>query len=166
MFITYFIFNFFVEPKFYNVMMNSVVADKAGHNDAVIIVIDDKSISKQRWPWKRDMYAKMFNYLDKYTNAKLIGFDSILSSVDKDNFKADLELYRAVESSNKLVVGFAPLVKSYNDKSIGQAYDKAFDEKFAIKINDERSQKARSPFRSLSMYPEGYFKAAKDVGSV
>ena len=166
MFITYFIFNFFVEPKFYNVMMNSVVADKAGHNDAVIIVIDDKSISKQRWPWKRDMYAKMFNYLDKYTNAKLIGFDSILSSVDKDNFKADLELYRAVESSNKLVVGFAPLVKSYNDKSIGEAYDKAFDEKFAIKINDERSQKARSPFRSLSMYPEGYFKAAKDVGSV
>ena len=61
MFITYFIFNFFVEPKFYNVMMNSVVADKAGHSDTVIIVIDDKSISKQRWPWKRDMYAKMFN---------------------------------------------------------------------------------------------------------
>ena len=58
MFITYFIFNFFVEPKFYNVMMNSVVADKAGHNDAVIIVIDDKSISKQRFLTAVDVPAR------------------------------------------------------------------------------------------------------------
>ncbi|MBR1908342.1 adenylate/guanylate cyclase domain-containing protein [bacterium] len=166
MFITYFIFNFFVEPKFYNVMMNMVVANKSGHDDIVVIVIDDKSISKQRWPWKRDMYAKMFNYLDKYTNAKIIGFDSILTSVDKDNIKADIELYNSVKSNDKLVVGFVPLRKSYNDAQQGENYDKAFDEKFGIKIKDERTNKYKSPYRSLSMFPKGYFDSAKKVGSV
>lgn len=166
MFITYYIFNFFVEPKFYNVMMNSVVADKSGHSDIVVIVIDDKSISKQRWPWKRNMYAKIFNYLDKYTNAKLIGWDAILSSVDKENFKSDLELYESVKKSDKMVVGVEFLPKNYSDEVKGKAYDEAFDKKFGIKINDERSQKARSPFRSISTYPEGYFNAVKTVGTV
>ena len=166
MFITYYIFNFFVEPKFYNVMMNSIVADKSGHSDIVVIVIDDKSISKQRWPWKRNMYAKMFNYLDKYTNAKLIGWDAILSSVDKENFNADLELYESVKRSDKMVVGVEFLPKDYTNKLAGKIYDEAFDKKFGIKINDERSQKARSPFRSISMYPEGYFEAVKTVGTV
>ena len=166
MFITYQIFNFFIEPKFYNVMTNIAVADKSGNDEIVIIVIDDKSISKQRWPWKRDMYAKMFNYLDKYTKAKVIGFDSILTSVDKDNIKADLELYKSVKASNKLVVGFMPLHRVYSDKEQGELYDKAFDKKFSIKINDERTTKYKNSFTSLSMYPKGYFDAAKKVGSV
>ena len=166
MFIAYQIFNFLIEPKFYNVMTNIAVADKTGHDDVVIIVIDDKSISKQRWPWKRDMYAKMFNYLDKYTNAKIIGFDSILTSVDKDNIKSDIELYNSVKSNNKLVVGFIPLRKAYNDKQQGIEYDKAFDEKFGIKIIDERTSKSKGNFNSLSIYPKGYFDAAKKVGSV
>lgn len=166
MLVAYIIFNEFVEKKFYNLMINTSVATKVGNNDIVVIVIDDKSISKQRWPWKRDLYAKMFRYLDEYTNAKLIGFDAIISSVDKDNYRADLELYKSVSKIDNLVVGFSPSVRNYQDKEIGLNYDKQFKEKFGLKINDERTKKPKSPFKSMSMYPEGYFKSVKEAGSV
>ena len=34
-------------------------------DDVVLVVVDDKSVDKINWPWKRDLFADIFEYLEK-----------------------------------------------------------------------------------------------------
>ena len=58
----------FIEPGTFNFMIRAFVADKLSSDDIVVIVIDDKSIAHHRWPWPREYYGKILNYLNEYTN--------------------------------------------------------------------------------------------------
>lgn len=165
MFIAYFISVRFFELKAYNYMVKNFTAAKHGSSDIVIIVIDDKSLNRIRWPWKREEYNKIFEYLHQYTMAKVMGFDATIATPDIENPKSDLKFYSAIKNINNLVVGFVPLNSSYLSKIAGEAYDKKFKEKFSIAINDERTKKQQSYYQSLSKYPEGYFKSVYNVGS-
>ncbi len=75
MFIAYIIFGQFFEPRVYNFMVKNFVAYNKGSDGIVLVVIDENSISRYRWPWSREKYAKIFNYLGNYTSDKMIGFD-------------------------------------------------------------------------------------------
>lgn len=156
----------FFEPNAYNLMHNNFTARKTGSDDIVLIVIDDKSIEQYRWPWQRNLYAKIFEYLDKYSNPKIIGFDAILSSLDKDNPKSDEELFNTIKNIDNLVVGFSPLVQSYPDDIDGKSYSEKFDNKFGLNIDNPGRQLFFSKYHSLSRFPEPYFNAIKYTGSV
>ena len=80
--ISYVMISEFLEPRVYNIMTSAFSARSKGSDGIVIVVIDDKSIAKYRWPWSRDKYAKIFNYLGNYADTKVIGFDSVLTSND------------------------------------------------------------------------------------
>ena len=67
----------FFEPAAYNFMHRFFTAQTTGSDEIVLVVIDDKSIEQHRWPWPRDLYAKIFEYLNTYSKAKVIGFDAI-----------------------------------------------------------------------------------------
>jgi len=55
-FITLFVSLTFIEPIAYNYMIKDKAASvRTGSDDILIIAIDDKSISYQRWPWPRDL---------------------------------------------------------------------------------------------------------------
>ena len=56
----------FIEPKAYNYMVKNFTAIKSGSPDVVLIVIDDKSVGRHRWPWKRDLYCGIYNYFKEY----------------------------------------------------------------------------------------------------
>lgn len=161
--------NFF-EPKAYNYMVQNFSAHKYGSDDIVIISIDDKSVNDSkrgiRWPWKRELYAKMFNYLNDYTTAKLVGFDAIIATPDRENPESDLKFYSSVKNFDNLVVGFVPLSSPYVSKKDGQYYDKTFSAKFKINIKDERLIKPMSTYQSLSKFPAAYFDSVNKVGSV
>ena len=67
----------FVEPKAYDFMIKNVSVEKLGfdktksiygHNDVVLIIIDDESIKKYRWPWKRDLHTKILKYFIIFLN--------------------------------------------------------------------------------------------------
>lgn len=156
----------FFEPNAYNLMHNNFTARKTGSDDIVLIVIDDKSIEQYRWPWQRNLYAKIFEYLDKYSNPKIIGFDAILSSLDKDNPESDKELFNTIKDIDNLVVGFSPLVQPYPADIDGKSYSEKFDNKFGVNINNPGSQLLYSKYQSLSRFPEPYFNAIKYTGSV
>ena len=106
MLIAYSISNNFFEPKAFNFMVKNFTAVKTGSSDIVIIVIDDKSIGKYRWPWKRNLYCKVFNYLNEYAKPKVIVNDSIFATPDTENPKSDLEYFNSIRKINNLVVGF------------------------------------------------------------
>lgn len=166
MLIAYIISTSFFEPKAYNFMVENFSANKHGSNDIVIITIDDKSVSRIRWPWKRELYSKIFDYLHTYSMAKLIGFDAIIATPDVENPQSDLNFYSSIRNINNLVVGFVPLNSPYTSKADGARYDKIFKSKFAVNVKDERKNKPYSYYQSLSKYPYNYFNSVSKVGSV
>lgn len=164
----YFISAAFFEPKAYNFMVKNFSANNYGSKEIVIITIDDKSIAQVRWPWKRELYGKIFSYLNEYTLCKVIGFDAIIATPDKDNPVSDKAFYSAIKNIDKLVVGFSPLTFPYASGANGEAYDKKFEKKFNINIIDKRKNNEKYPsyFQSLSKFPDEYFNAVNKVGSV
>ncbi|MGN0017749.1 MAG: CHASE2 domain-containing protein [Candidatus Gastranaerophilaceae bacterium] len=165
-FIAYIISNGFFEPMGYNLIVKNFVADSKGSDEIFLVVIDDKSIERHRWPWRRDLYAKIFDYLGNYTNAKIIGFDAVITTPDENNPQADLELYKQVSKLDNFVGGFNPLRKPYEDKTAGQIYDKKFKEKYRIPIELKKTTTKFRSFNSLANMPQGYFKSLKNAGSV
>ena len=71
LFFAYFVTYTFVEPKAYDFMISHVLTEKVpfdknkqtyGSDDVVLVVIDKKTIEKYRWPWRRDLYCKIYEY--------------------------------------------------------------------------------------------------------
>lgn len=166
MLIAYVISSSFFEPSAYNFMVKNFSANKSGSKDIVIITIDDESLARIRWPWKRELYSKIFEYLSTYSTAKVVGFDAIIATPDITNPGSDTKFYSSIKDIDNLVVGFVPLNAPYNSTAIGKKYDKSFDKKFSISIKDERHNKPPSFYQSLSMFPNDYFNSIKQVGSV
>lgn len=163
--VAYFISVKFFELKAYNYMVKNFTATKTGSDDIVIVVIDDKSLNRIRWPWKREMYNKIFEYFHKYTMAKVVGFDATITTPDVENPESDQKFYSAVKDMDNLVVGFIPLNTAYLSKTDGAKYDKSFKKKFSIPIEDKRTKKLNSSYLSLSKYPKDYFNSVTKVGS-
>lgn len=166
MLFAYVISTSFFEPKAYNLMVQKFTANKHGSDEVVIITIDDKSLERIRWPWRRELYAKIFEYLNDYSKAKVIGFDAIIATPDIYNPKSDLKFYSAIKNMGNLIVGFVPLNAVYESEVEGAKYDNKFKEKFNIDIVDERDKKSPSFYKSLSKFPTGYFNSITKTGSV
>ena len=164
--VAYVIFSSFFEPGVYNLMVRSFVASHKGSDGIVLVVIDDKSIERYRWPWSRDLYAKIFDYLGNYTNAKIIGFDAVVTTPDINNPNADLKLYNTVKNINNFVGGFSLIEAKYQNEAEGKLYDKKFEEKFKYPIINEIKTSEQPRYNSLSKYPDGYFNALQKAGSI
>lgn len=165
-FIAYILSNGFFEPMGYNLIVKNFVASSKGSDGIVLVVIDDKSIERHRWPWRRDLYAKIFDYLGHYTNAKIIGFDAVVTTPDENNPEADMELYKQVSTLNNFVGGFNPLRKKYENEAEGKAYDEKFKQKYALNIEHKINTKKFQSFNSLAKMPTEYFNSLKNSGSV
>lgn len=159
----------FFEPQAYNFMTKYFTAgSKQASENTVIIVIDDKSISYHRWPWPREYYGKIIDYLTEYSNPQVIGFDAIIPGLDKDNPKSDAKFFKSVGNADKLVVGFSALMNDQYDINRTNAYNQKFKNKFqTINIKNETPSFYNvTKYIGLSEYPEEYFNVAKKVGSV
>ena len=154
----------FLEPKAYNYMVKTFTAYKTGSNNIALIVIDDKSIGRHRWPWSRDLYCGIYDYFKEYTNAKVIMSDSIVTS--KDNPQADLKYFKTLNDIDNLVVGVTFRGKDYNDPAYGLKYDERLKNKFAMNITDMRTDTNYFPFKSASIFPEEYFNSVKMLGAI
>ncbi len=150
-----------LEPKVYNFMMQNFTAADYGDKNIAVIVIDDKSIQRHRWPWKRELYAKIFEFLNTYSSPKIIGYDAILSS--SEDKKSDQILFDTLTQINNLVVGFSPLSEINHSQ---KDYLQKFHDKFKINITDNRSVNYPTLYNSLSKFPDAYFNSVKYAGSV
>lgn len=170
----YFATYYLAEPKAYDFMVKNVLTEKMpfdrfkkvhGSDDIVLVIIDSKSVERYRWPWKRENYAKILNYFNDYSQAKVVVHDAIIASLDSDNPQSDKKFFEAVNRSNNLIEGFYPRTITWENEQFGQAYDKKFIEKFGAKVDDKRTL---SPilYRSILPYPEQYFNSVKHASSV
>jgi adenylate cyclase len=82
-----------IEARLYDIM--SVIAPPPPPNGAVVVAIDEPSLSEigHRWPWPRDLHAQLTERL-RAAGARVIAFDIILAEPSTED--ADRALARAL----------------------------------------------------------------------
>ena len=131
----------FLEDKAYDFLVK-ITAKTNPSKDIVVVAIDDQSINKiGRWPWKRTNYTDIFEYLENYGQAKIIVFDSIISSYGDKN--DDETFFKRLSKLDKVVSGiFFSKQKAFfinSDNINPEQTERLFKEKFSIKIDDTRN---------------------------
>lgn len=157
----------FWEKPIYDTIINSTT--KPAKENVSLIVIDNKSLENYRWPWARSLYGEIVEYLNKYTNAKVIVFDSVLTSLDKDRpAKSDNYFFDTVKKSPNFIAGYVALTSQYEDEEFGNRYNSEFHKKFYTEIFDKRTSDndKYSYYNSLTVMPADYFNSLKNLGSV
>lgn len=164
----------FVEPKAYDYMVKHVLTERLpfddtknvyGHDDIVLVVIDGDSLEKYRWPWKRDLNCKIFEYFREYAKPKVFIHDAIVTSLDKDNPQSDKKFFRTLSSFDNVVEGFMYRVKPFEDKENGKKYNKMFTDKYSVK-NAEIKVEIPQVFYSVLISPQEFIDSVKHLGSI
>lgn len=158
----------FWENPIYDTLIKATSASNIPSKDIVLIVIDNYSLTAQRWPWARSMYGEIFEYLNKHTKAKAVVFDCIVRSLDKNNPpESDNYFFNAVKNSPNFIGAYMAVPSPYENKNIGSEYDKIFKNKFRIDVTDNRKRNSSkfSQYQSLSILPTPYFNSLKNIGA-
>ncbi len=158
----------FWENPIYDTFIKATSNKSIASDDISLVVIDNQSLTAQRWPWARSMYGDMFEYFSKYTKAKVVVFDCIIRSIDKNNPpSSDERFFDAVKNSPNFVGAYMAVGTPYVDLQTGKQYDNQFIDKFKINIIDNRTKNVSnfSQYQSLSVLPEPYFKSLKTIGA-
>ncbi len=171
----YFVTYNFVEPKTYDFMTKHVLTEKLsfdkeknvyGHDDIILVVIDDITAQKYRWPWKRELFCKIFDYFLDYAHPKIIVHDALLATLDTENPESDKKLFKTFGRFNNLVEGFMLNNYEWDDAEKGKIYDKKFEKKFGLKNYISEIEFKSDWLNSLVAFPDEYFNTISDVGSV
>jgi adenylate cyclase len=139
--------------------------NKASDN-IVTVVIDNDSLSQiGRWPWKRSLYADIFEYLEKNGKAKLVVFDSLIRS--KGDSKDDTEFLSKIKKLDKIVFSmFFSKQSEANQDNIN--FDKILKERFSLKLDDKRPAKfiKRTEYSGSPYILYDLLKSVNGLGSV
>lgn len=164
----------FVEPKAYDYMVKHVMTERLpfdngkniyGHDNVVLVVIDAETMEKYRWPWKRDLNCKIFDYFNEYAKPKVFFHDAIVTSLDTDNPESDKKFFRTLSRFDNLVEGFMYGVKPFEDQENGIKYSKMFTDKYSVK-NAEIKVEFPQVFYSLLISPQEFIDSVKHIGSI
>lgn len=161
------------EPRAYDFMTKNVLIKKLpfdnlkkthGSDDIVLVIVDDKTAQKYRWPWRRDSFCKIFNYFREYSKPKLLVFDFLIAAPDKHNPDSDKKFFDTLKKFDNLIVGFLPRIQKWENSDFGEIYDKELSQKFSLNVTDKRSN-PQDLYRSVYPYPKAYFDSIKHIGS-
>ena len=155
--------------KSYNLMSKLTLNNKIPSTDIALVVIDDKSLLEiGRWPWKREYYLEIFDYIENYTNAKLMGYDGLIMAPDSEHPESDKKFFSQVKNFKKLSAGVAFSYDNFTQGINEKEYDELLKSKSDIKIIDKRSKKYQNPseFKSFTVLQHEYFKNILSVGTI
>ncbi len=143
--------------------------DNIASDDVILVVIDDKSLTELgRWPWKRDRTIQIFDYLEYYTDAKVIAYDAVVMAPDFENPESDRYFFNNVGKYNKLIAGVGFMSENFGDNINEAEYNALLTEKNNIKVIDKRRKKQNKEnfYKSFTPFLKEYFKNIKLLGSV
>lgn len=172
-FVYYFTYRL-AEPKAYDFMVRNVMTEALpfdsykkvyGSEDIVLVVVDDKSAEKYRWPWKRDMYCKLFGYFKDYAKPAVVVHDANIINLDKDNPQGDKKFFNLISQFDNLIEGFMPSIQRWENLETGKIYDEVFLKKYGLKAENHIT-KSSYLYSSLMQYPKEYFDSVKYTGTV
>ena len=165
----------FLEPTAYDFMTKYFVTkihDKkkaiVGNDNIALIVVDDKTIGRYQWPWKREKWCQIYNYLYEYAKPKVIVHDGLILSLDRENPDSDKKFFQTINKFDNLVMSYSPDGKQWDNPSEGRHYDLNFLKKYAMtpEIKSANVSKIGIIYQSMLKMPEPFLNVVKHVGSV
>lgn len=162
----YFYCEHFLEPKAYD-FLTRITTQKQASKDIIEVVIDDQSINMiGRWPWDRNYYADMFEYLENHACVKAIAFDSVILSYNPGN--SDKRFFSRVSRLKKVIFGifFSKQANYFNNNDKNP--EKLLKERFSISVNDKRAANSvqDSNYKSSSFMLKELLSSVSGAGSV
>ncbi len=167
--VVYVLTSSFLQLKSYNIMNRLTLEKSISSDNVVLLVIDDKSLHDiGRWPWKREYYLEIFDYIENYTDAKLMGYDGLIMAPDSEHPNSDKKFFDSVGNFKKLTAGVAFAYNEFEKGIDKNEYNKLLKSKSDIKIIDKRQEKYKkeTAFKSFTALQKQYFKNIKSLGFV
>ena len=79
------------------------IQNKKSNDDVVLVVVDGKSISQRAWPWQRDLFSDIFDFLEFNAGAKSVVFQNLVVYPDTYFPENDAIFYQKLKSQKKLI---------------------------------------------------------------
>ena len=153
----------FVEPKATN-LLTKISPPKAQDN-VVLVMIDQKSIDKIRFPWKRKLYANIIEYINDNSSAKVIAFDSLISSPDLDFPESDEYFFKTISKYDNFIGAFNTDLNVPEQSTLNKDLFDLISNKSAITVKYSINMPA-SPLQNILKMRPKYIESAKSFGCV
>ena len=141
------------------------VRKNVGSDKIVLVAIDDKSMEKVMWPWHRDLFSDLFDFLEYKCGAKSIVFQNLIAFPDSYNPEKDVVFYNRIKKNNNLINSFILVNSSVAGDVLPQAYLKVFERKNNINIIDKRKTPSKSVYKAVFNIPKEYLYSANNFAS-
>lgn len=130
------------------------IAGKAHSDNVVLVLVDKKSLNKVSWPWKRNLFSDIFDYLEFISGAKVIAFQNLLIYPDTYSPESDSLFYLNLKNHNILINSFLFSGSSFAGDILPKEYLDVFLSKSNVNIIDKRNKKNGSSYKSIVKLPK------------
>ena len=154
-FIYFFSFNF-IDNKAgdFFTKIHANLFNKSSSDKVVLVLVDEKSLNKIPWPWKRNLFSDIFDYLEFVSGAKVIAFQNLVVYPDTYYPEGDAYFFSNLKKHNNLINSFVLSVSSVAGDVLPQEYLGLFLKKTNVKIIDKRTKKSDVSYKSVIKLPK------------
>ena len=143
----------------------TVIKNKKASDKVVLIAIDDKSLNQIKWPWRRDLFSDIFDFLEQDAGAKAIVFDNLILFPDTYYPESDSYFIQRLKKQNKLINSYILYNSNVSGDVLPEEYVKIFNEKISVNIRDERTNKKFASYRGIINIPKDFLYNVKNLAS-
>lgn len=158
--------SYYCDNKFndFFIKVHTKVLNKTAPNNVVLVVVDDKSLNKISWPWKRSLFSNIFDFLEFYGNAKSIVYQNLVLYPDTYNIESDLYFYQNLLKHKALINSYIFLNSNIAGDVLPDSYIKLFNEKLNLTIVDKTTKKSSS-YKGIVNLPKQFIENTKVLAS-
>lgn len=133
--------------------------------DTVIISIDEKSTQEIKWPWTRDLFSDIFNFVEFEGNANAVVFQNLILHPDTYNPEKDFIFFESIKKNKKLIAGYFPVNSNIAGDILPSEYYELFSQKKNVIITDKRTKKDNFTYKGILNLPKEYINNVKILGA-
>lgn len=141
------------------------LADQQAPDDVVLVAVDNHSIDEVSWPWSRDKFADIFNFLENDCGAKAVIFQNVVVFPDSYNPEKDVEFYNSIEKNKRLINSFILLNSNVAGDVLPADYYDLFLSKNKVKIIDRRKIASNHYYKGVINLPKAFLEKVNNLGS-
>ncbi len=164
-FIVYIISSKYIDAKFNDIVIKTskYLLNKQAGDEVVLVAVDNKSLEKISWPWTKDLYSNIFNYLEHDSGAKAIINHDLISSQDSYNPDKDRIFFNNLTKEKKLINSYIFLNSLKSGDILPSSYINMFDSKNKIIIEDRRKNKYNKSYKGVMSIPKDVIENANNL---
>ncbi len=134
-------------------------------DNVVLIAVDDVSTDKIKWPWSRDLFADIFNYLENFAGAKAIVFQNLVIFPDSYNPDKDYLFYKDIKNKKNLINSFIFVNSNAAGDVLPSDYIPIFDSKIKLNIIDKRTKFQNTKYKAVINLPREFLYNVNNLAS-